>query len=172
MNLIKQINEATNKDVGLVVSYVDGNFEDIAFVDYETHNQLPTGYSQNLASYIIKHIKNEGNNDFEGFVDFVKNRFHGKRIEGYSDNLDILYGPFSNDQLSKLDDDYLRHVEPTINEELDVSEHDSLEILKKYQHELQAELKDAKEDGDEELIDEIEQDIFDVGQLIHAKGKK
>lgn len=57
-----------------------------------------------------------------------------------------------------------------MREELEVSIHDPLEILIKYARELQAELQDAKREGeDPEIVDQIEQDLYDIGELIQQK---
>ena len=59
-----------------------------------------------------------------------------------------------------------------ITEALDVSLYDSLSTLVKYMKELQTELADAKREGNEEFVNEIEQDIFDLGELIKRKKNR
>ncbi len=53
-----------------------------------------------------------------------------------------------------------------LNEELDVTIEDSLEALIQYMKELQQELK---AESDEEIRDQIEQDIHELGGIIERK---
>ena len=107
MKLIQSLNEAADASVGLVLSYIDGKFEDLDFVKYDSQDPLPSGHSKNLTKSIIQDIKDDGNNDFAAFAKFVRKNYKGKTIEGYSDNTDLLFGPFSDQSLTKLDDAYL-----------------------------------------------------------------
>lgn len=110
MKLLKELNEAADNNVGLVVSFVDGKFEDLAFVTYDTHKPLPAGHTKNLTLGIVSNIKKHGDNNFGEFAKFVRKNYHGKQIEGYSVGADLLFGPFNDSSLSKLDDAYLKSI--------------------------------------------------------------
>lgn len=108
MEFIKQLEEAAGL-VGMVISYVDDQFEDIAFVDWNTQSHhVDNMYTKALINDIHEH------SNFDNFALYVKKRLHAKKLgDEYNDtpgSVHHIYGPFDNQSLSKLHDGYMYHI--------------------------------------------------------------
>lgn len=108
MEFIKQLEEAASQ-IGMVISYIDGEFQDVSFVDWNTQSRFVENmYTKSLISNIREH------GDFDDFTRFVAKRYKGMKMgDQYDDTpgaVHQIYGPFLPQDISNLDDSYLYHV--------------------------------------------------------------
>jgi len=104
MSLLQEIFEATNDNIGVVISNRKGKFYDIHFVNYDTLKPVE-GHAANLGKSLVRTLRDE--DLFEEIEPLVKSKFKGKKLgEEYSteDANFILYGPMSIIQLGQLID--------------------------------------------------------------------
>ena len=90
-----------SKQIGIIVSYVDGVFEDVGFVDFNT---LTTTSTPETTS-IIRRIRST-NMKFSTFASSLEENYQGKVLGNDYDDTpgckDTLYGPFDAVSLHNL----------------------------------------------------------------------
>ena len=101
-------------DAGLVVSYIDGDFEDFEIVDLNT--QMPVqGHVRNVFNGIMEELRGHGRTAFQLFSLYVRKKL-GDGIKLGDDYADqgpedryVMY-PVTAEQLSALGNDFFKNV--------------------------------------------------------------
>lgn len=97
-------------DIGVVLSASDGQFYDIAFVDYDTLEPIH-GHYENLARHFIQTVSDH--DMWEDLIPFFRKHFQAKPLgdEYSSENATFsLFGPLTDRDMNMLEDTFMSEV--------------------------------------------------------------